>query len=272
MRLSVFLVFLFGSMWLAGPAQADYEVIDFADLPAGTVVSELYGSAGTGPILVHGLNPRFGPDTNTAVVFDSANPTGQDPDLGAPNETFQVDGEPGPGRGDAGVKGAEYENSSGQGKLLIIAEDMVDADGDGLIDDPDDMDHRGNLYSFDFTSVGPITIDSLTLIDVERNEGPAMAKLFDADGAEIRVFDLPATGDNGLAKIDFEGVSGVAKMTVALGGSGAISGFRFEPESPPPPPPIVITELPQTAGSQPTVVLIALLLIAVGVVLRAVRA
>lgn len=259
MKPSVLFALVVSLTLTANVAFGEVEVIDFAELPAGTIVDEVYASGGTGPIRILGINGRLGETTNAAIIFDSANPTGEDPDLAAPNESFEIDGEPGPGRGDAGVQGAEFENATPLGKLLIIAEDLVDADGDGLVDDPDDMAHRANLFTFDFSEVGPVTIHRMTLIDVEQSEGRPVAKLVNADGREIEVVDLPSTGDNGVTLVDFGPNEGVSKMTVSLGGSGAISSFRFEAEPPP-----VITMLPQTASQLPLVLLMAVLLICLG--------
>jgi hypothetical protein len=266
MKLSVLLGVVFGVALTASGAFGEVEVIDFAELPAGTIVSEVYGSGGTGPVHIFGLNPRMSESVNAAVIFDSAHPTGEDPDLGAPNETFEIDGQPGPGRGVGGLKDTPHQNAVPLGKLLIIAEDLVDADGDGLVDDPDDMAHRANLFTMDFSEVGPVTIHRMTLIDVESNEGRPVARLMNADGQEIRTVALPVTGDNGMTFVDFGPTSGVSKMTVSLGGSGAISSFRFEVDPPP-----VIAVLPQTASRLPLVLLTAALLICLGGALLATR-
>lgn len=263
MKLSVLRIFAIGLALTAGAALGEVEVVDFEELPAGTITTEVFGSGGSGPVRIFGLNPRLGEDSNAAVVFDSANPTGEDPDLGSPNESFEIDGEAGPGLGFAGVKGGPYENSVPQGKLLIIAEDLLDFDGDGLVDDPDDMDHRGNLYSFDFSGIGTVAIESVTLVDVESNEGPAWARMFDASGNRIGSVDLPTTGDNGLAIVDFDPISGVSKMTVSLGGSGAISGFKFEAAP--------LARLPQTASQLPLALLMGVLLVGLGAALRFLR-
>lgn len=274
MKRAVLFVVAVGLVLTAGAALGEVEVINFADLPAGTIVEEAYGSAGTGPVRIFGENPRFRQGTNAAVIFDSANPTGEDPDLGAPNETFEIEeGQPGPGKGSGGVRGAEFENATPLGKLLIIAEDLVDEDGDGLVDDPDDMGNRSDQFIIDFSAVAPVTIHRMTLIDVESSEGQPVAKLYGADGQEVRSVALPATGDNGVTLVDFGPTPGVSKMIVSLGGSGAISSFRFESVPPPvaevPPPPITV--LPQTASRLPLVVLTALLLIALGGTLRLAR-
>ncbi len=108
---------------VAGDARAAREVITFEDLPAGTIVTEVFGNLGSGPIRIAGYNERFGEGVNAAVIFDSANPTGEDPDLAAPHEDFG-----GPGRGEAGREGSPHENRVSLGKILIVAEDLDDAD------------------------------------------------------------------------------------------------------------------------------------------------
>ena len=248
MRWSLLSALAVGLVLTASSAQGEVEVIDFAELPAGTIVSEVYGSAGGGPVRIFGLNPRLGDTTNAAVIFDSAHPTGEDPDLGAPNETFEIDGQPGPGSGVGGVKGSPFENATPLGKLLIIGEDLIDADGDGLVDDPDDLGHRADQFTIDFSAVGTVTIYRMTLIDVEAGEGRPFAKLMGADGQELRSVPLPVTGDNGMTLVDFGPTEGVSKMTVSLGGSGAISSFRFEATpAPPEPEEPKITMRPQRA-------------------------
>src|SRR5690606_20145931 len=73
------------------------KLIDFdthtPSLSAGDIISEVFSTDGTGPIKVEGINPRPAVATNAAMIFDTNNPTGGDPDLGTPNETFG-----GPGR------------------------------------------------------------------------------------------------------------------------------------------------------------------------------
>ena len=87
-------------------ASAQNYVIDFehqcngAIFPAGMRVSPVCGrnTAGgsvSGQIGVHGTNPGHLVSQNTAIIFDSSHPTGNDPDLGTPNENF---GGPGVGR------------------------------------------------------------------------------------------------------------------------------------------------------------------------------
>ena len=111
--------------------------LDFEGLPAGTVVFELSAGAGMsagfpGIVKVTGYSAQFGPGINPVLIFDSSDPTGGDVDLGTPNEAYG-----GPGVGNAGAS-----NDTPMGNVAIIAEDLVDNNDDGLIDDPDDVGRR----------------------------------------------------------------------------------------------------------------------------------
>ncbi len=199
--------------------------IDFEGLPAGTLVSAVSAADGTGPVLVKGLNPkRFG-TLNTALIFDSSNPTGGDFDLGSPHQDFG-----GPGIGAGGKAGGPFENKTALGKILIIAENLIDKNGDGLIDVPDDEGFGPYKifvqFELDFSQVGfDVTLQSITNIDSEE-PGPEV-QLFDASGAMIGFFELPNTGDNGVATTSLGPTSGVARMVVALHGSGGIDNIVF---------------------------------------------
>ncbi len=207
--------------WSSGWAAP--EVIDFQGLAPGTVVSTVFGSAGGGPVAVKGTNPLFPGNPNAAVIFDSAHRTGGDSDLGSPNHDFG-----GPGIGNGGKAGMPFENKTALFEIIIVAEDLVDSNGDGLIDDPDDVSAIGAKIQLDFSAVGPVTIHGLTIIDVDASE-PAANVVFDLAGGGQTSVPLPKTGDNGVAIIVFNPpVSSVQKMTVVLNGSGATDNIIFE--------------------------------------------
>lgn len=194
--------------------------VDFEGLDTGLITSSVNSAGGVGPILVNGFNPSLGA-VNAAVIFDSSNPTGGDPDLGSPNETFG-----GPGVGDDGESGQPNQNDTALGKILIIAEDL-DVDNNGLVIDPDDADVAGATLEFDFSSIGTATIHSVGFIDVE-NDRVGDIELFDAGGTSLGLFNMVVLGDNGVGSIDTASTSGVARMLITLGGSGAFSGFDFD--------------------------------------------
>ncbi len=228
-------VFVFAACLLlvAASAGAAVEVVDFTSLPVGKVVDEVFGTQGTGPIKVYGFNERFGEGINAAIVFDTGNPTGDDFDLGAPNETFGTEDRPTPGKGRGGVRGAPFENPEPLGKLLILAESLADLDGDGLIDDPDDEGQFRQLsFTLDLEEVGPLTVYRMTLIDVEDQEKTPAVHLYGADGGLIESRNLPITGDNGVVHVDLGPTENVFKMVVELHGSGAISSVQLEKPGP----------------------------------------
>lgn len=202
-------------------AESTPQVIDFERLPAGTILSSVRANRGAGPIGVLGSYPPLG-NVNAAVVFDSSHPTGGDADLGSPNEDFG-----GPGIGVGGSAGSPFENTTALGKVLIIAEDLVDGNGDGLVDDPDDADSAGPL-TLDFAAIAPVTLKSVTVIDIDgQSGGTPRVDLFDELGHEVGSVPLPMTGNNGAAVVDLGDVSGVWSIKVRLRGSGAIDDIVF---------------------------------------------
>jgi len=153
--------FLFYSM-----VDAEALVLDFDDLSSGEIVSsqflESYG------VMISANNPT-GPDI--AIIFDSLNPTGWDDDLA--------------GHWAGGNLASE---NAVLDKILIIAENDIDKDLDGLIDDPDDEGSRpaGSLF-FDFEY--PLCSVGFDIIDVEGpsefgNDSGFVATFF-MDGSEL---------------------------------------------------------------------------------------
>jgi len=202
-------------------------VVDFENLPTGTIVNSLSSGAGiSGPLLgsvgVLGFTPGFA--TNTAVIFDSANPSGEDDDLGTPNEAFG-----GPGIGTGGTA----TNATALGKILILTEDLTDTNPpDGLVDDPDDTFLKGATTTFDFSGVNGaiVKVLDMTVLDVEDSEGGAFVQVSGPALAPVQI-PIPFTGDNGAQTIAIN-AAGVDTMIVSFNGSGAIGEFRLEQEIP----------------------------------------
>lgn len=192
---------------------APIECIDFenANMPAGTIPGIVFTNASSGPVLVNGANPNF-PGVNAAMVFNSAAPTGGDFDLGTPHSDFG-----GPGIGAGGALGAMHENNTALGKMLIVSTDLDPTD-------PDDHTGGGDM-EFDFTAIGPVTLHSLTIMDVENSEGAAVARFYDGGGSLLSAQSLPITGNNGVATMNLGMVTGVMKMEIELQGSAAIDNI-----------------------------------------------
>ncbi len=224
------LVLAFSIFWASLTNTRAADIIDFETdsigipLPAGTKINQVFGAGGNGPIDV----TVSGTPTNQAIIFDSNCPpggvpgdcSGGDDDLGTPNAASG-----GPGR--IGAAGAA-SNTVELGNILIIAEDLVDGDGDGLVDDPDDADIPGSKITFDFSTLGVpgtgVTISSITYVEVENSEAGATVLLSDGSTS---IIPLPVTLDNGVKTVNLGPTSGVNIMEVNINGSGGIDNIVF---------------------------------------------
>jgi hypothetical protein len=144
-------------------------------LPAGTMVNAQWHGVN---IHISAVNDKPG-HPNQAIIFDSFNPTGGDNDLGGPNW---------------GVGNLPMDIELGN--LLIIAEDAVDSNSDGLVDDPDDEAKGGIIF---FQSTDSHCYFGFDLIDIEPNEANNGHLEINLDGGgtyEVSFNNLPG-GDFG---------------------------------------------------------------------------
>ena len=191
-------------MALGAPVHCQDLDFDFTIGPvepvAGQLIDEQWSSIG---LHISAENNVPGhPDK--AIVFDSSNPTGNDTDLQTPGY--------GPG------------NDTALGKLLIIAQDDIDADMDGLVDDPNDEAGGGWLiFAFD----SPVAICSATVVDID-DENPSRIAIHFADGSPPAILVVPALGDNSVQTIGLA-FSGVERLEFRFAGSGAVANVGFQP-------------------------------------------
>jgi len=246
-RLTILINVILFSIILALNAPVHGAEIDFEGLAAGTIVDEVSTGVGVsgplgGSVQVFGFNPVFGAEVNAAVIFDSACPptgvsadcSGTDTDLGTPNLVNFG----GPGIGIGGEVGSPFQNDTPLGNILIVAENLVDGNNDGLVDDPDDADLAGEFVDFDFSTTknngkGTVTVNSVTVMDIEGNElfiGNAI-ELF-VKGGPPSFISIPEQGDNGVLLIDEIGVADVERMRINLNGSAAIASVVVNEELP----------------------------------------
>ncbi|MEL7060841.1 MAG: SdrD B-like domain-containing protein, partial [Acidobacteriota bacterium] len=154
--------------------------------------------------------------SDQAMAFDSANPSGGDPDLGAPNEAFG-----GPGDGAGGAPGAPFENPFILDNVIIISED-------GDQSDPDDNSTGG---TFTLTFDRDVEVDSLTFLDNGDTLGVDGGEIryFDMGGTEIGSVVIPGVGDNGYTELLDLGGAGIRSVEIELFGSGSLDTFGFCP-------------------------------------------
>jgi len=185
----------------SGDVTIDFDTDSAAQaLPAGTIIDDEWADLG---ITVTTDNPFDHP----AMIFDSANPTGGDRDLGAPNSDFG-----GPGQGNGGEAGTPGENSQAQGKILIISEDR----------DQNDPDDNAGGGTFIFTFDSPVTVNQVNMLDIDGNEPGGTLTTYDAAGNVISTRPLQGLSDNSFQEI-LLGDSDVSRMEVDLISSGAIT-------------------------------------------------
>jgi len=152
-----------------------------------------------------------GPDS--AIVFNTMAPSGNDPDLGTPNEAFG-----GPGIGAGGTS----TNSASLGKVLIIAENVTDGDLDGLVDDPNDEAAGGTLS---FALSEDRLLEKLTIVDIDEDGG--VVRGFKG-GAEVYSQAISNLGNNSVQTVDLTSLSEfVDAIEVSVTGSGAVSGMEL---------------------------------------------
>ena len=191
--------------------------INFNDFAAGEIISEVSPAGGcNGVISIMGINPDF-PGVNTAMAFDSSNPTGNDFDLGTPNEMFG-----GPG---ISSDGPQPSNDVPLGNVLIISEDMDSSD-------PDDSYIAGSRYEFDFSAYGngAVTLHSFDMLDHESpgaDNLPTTVYLYDGLNNILFQYEIPYGDDNEKQVVDLGGTTGVVRMVLELNNSGAIDNLML---------------------------------------------
>jgi len=221
---------------LASPSLAVTRVLDFDtdangnSITAGQIIDDEYSDWGVNIVVDNASRTPLGvidPDKDFGVAFDTANPTGDDPDLATP--------------------GYGLDNNAPLGNVLIIQENgHPDDSGDflgakrkkgwhqedngswdwGWYDDPYEPDDEGArpAGTFDFLFDAVQAAGSIDFLDVEQGgEQGGTLNFFLGDNeltAEQRVInDL---GDNSFQSIGYSGFE-YDRILVNLAGSGAIT-------------------------------------------------
>lgn len=203
--------------------------IGFDSLAHGEIVNSQYDA--TFGVRIGAVNIGGGPDL--AIVFDSSKANTSDPDLEAP------------------FSGGNLADRKDLGNMLIIGENDIDSNGDGLVDDPDDEGSRpaGSIF-IDFDT--PITSFGFDIVDVEGpdangNDSGYSVQFFMGETAIASVgfgsfldessllYDSSvAFGDNSANHIDQIiaaelGASAFDRVEINFGGSAAIDNLTFTP-------------------------------------------
>ncbi|MEJ2569884.1 MAG: PKD domain-containing protein, partial [Anaerolineales bacterium] len=179
-------------------------------LQAGTFIDDEWASLG---ITITTNSPSAHP----AMIFDSGNPTGNDDDLGTPNEDFG-----GPGVGKGGEKGAPGENSVPLGNVLILSQDANP-------NDPNDY-YGGGTFIFEFDQ--PTDVFEIHILDIDTGERDGVVTGYDTDGKVVGREWIPALGNNSFQIMQL-GFENVIRLKVKIEASGAVAGLKLCPNQEP---------------------------------------
>ncbi len=165
--------------------------LDFDAYPPATIISNQYPG-----VSISTQDNHYKP----AMLFNTANPTGNDYDLGTPNELY---GGPGIGSG--------YGNDAYQGNALIISKDQhVPNETEGML-----------IFDFDCTSF----IRSIDFLDMEC--GHNTITLYDFDHDVIDVITIPQYGENSF-HVEHINQGGVYQMVIDFPcAGGGITDIKY---------------------------------------------
>jgi len=161
-------------------------VLDFSGLPAGTILGEQYASYGVHiSVVANGGHPP------AAIVFDSNASGSNDPDL-------EVD----------------------IGNISILARDLKDENGDGLVDLPDESNSGGaQIFTFD----QPVHVESFVFIDKDHGV-PDKATAYDASNHEIKTVPIPVGANGSVQTINVD-ADNVRRLEIVYRDSGGLTGI-----------------------------------------------
>jgi hypothetical protein len=144
---------------------------------------------------------------------------------------------------DADLGTPDWSNTTPSlGNVLIVQE--LEAPHN-VATDPNDNAH-GGMLELDFSTVGPVTVNSMHVLDIEQHtELRSRVDFYDAANNKINDTDImiAPTGNNGVGTVTFSEMKGVVKMVITLdgswnpttnAGSGAIDNIEFCKDTPPP--------------------------------------
>jgi hypothetical protein len=199
------------------PYRTDCEmtVLDFEGMVRGQyITNQFYATHGV-TISAKSWNGGYTPN-GAARIFDTSNP-GEfgdgDPDLGSPNQTCDP---PGPGIGNGGRKGSDFENCEPLGNVLVVQESLKATPSDHEL---------GSEITFRFAY--PAFVEKAQVIDNDGcNCDPVRFTFTLSDGRVVTRSGTSATGNNGVAWVDLR-VERVVRVAVYFPMSGGLSSLNY---------------------------------------------
>lgn len=200
----------------AGGCPAEF-TIDFAGLPAGTIIGEQYAGFGVHISGIANASPSGEDFPDALIVFDTNAPPTHDPDLA-------VD----------------------IGNIAIFANNLTDVDpADGLVDDPDENNFGGTAtFAFD----QEVSIGSVQWVDKDHSN-PNFVVAYNAAGGVIVSVPVPVGANASVQQIDIN-ADGVRRLVFVYHESGGFTGIEVTCPQPTPSP--TSTSTVQTPGPTAT--------------------
>ena len=208
------------AMLIGNNARAQHRVIDFTTDASGGAISA--GDFISNQYTLWGIEISESDVNHRAMAFDTANPTGGDSDIGAPNQAFNATGGElwdgvsprGPGVGSGGAQGQPGENRWPLGNALIVSQDNNQAV-------PNDYSGGGTLK---FSFAEAITVNEIWVLD--DLEGGDFIIACTPDGMECFNFEINNPDENSFQQIPVN-TANVGTLYVELSGSGGIPAMRI---------------------------------------------
>ena len=193
------------SAFMMSAANAAEMLIDFEGPAAGTIIDDEFEPLFTVVTNSNGSNDH-------AVIFDSANPSGNDDDLGP---TFTEEG---------------GTDTKMPGNILIISEDSNGTNTvncDAFTCTPADDEAGGGTITFMFSEA--ITFKGVDIFDVSDGNATFSIDFFGLGDALILSLVAPSgIGDDEFFSYSGLNITGVLKIVFNFGGSGAIDNLLIE--------------------------------------------
>jgi hypothetical protein len=172
------------------------DVIDFDQYATG-FITQVDSRNGIGPINVLNKARNSSGDmvnANRAMIFDTFAPTGEDYDL---------------------YTGVGSWNMAMLGKVLII-------NHLGEEDTPND-NQWGGVISLDFSTLGPVDIKTVKVLDIDPYEDESYIKVYSSGGVLLKSLRIIPAGNNMVQTVEVN-TTGVARLELILAGSNGVVG------------------------------------------------
>jgi len=208
---------LSGSGGVAGLSFVPHVVrVDFDSTMTGAPLQWVAGDIVGGAFLPElGFRVRVDNGTSEALFLDSEHPAVlDDKELLTP--------------------GYHYTNTQPRGLVMIVPENLIDGNGDGIVDVPDSAAHGGVLsfefeyrVAFESASVLDVDVREHSSVEFYRRESAGSCAIYEL----IKRLPLQRIGDNSLQTLS-ELVRGVDRIDFVLDGSAAVTDINFRPDGP----------------------------------------